>query len=93
MMLFGFLCHVPVDKTIVLVPLKVKWSRVYLVVRVRLVFLLILPFFISLWSSTWRTASPNWWQEEFPHFSLQVSYLCAHVLKRQLDACSQLYSA
>ena len=44
MMLFGFLCHVPVDKTIVLVPLKVKWRRVYLVVRVRLVFLLILPF-------------------------------------------------
>ena len=38
MMLFGFLCPVPVDKTIVLEPLKVKWRRVYLVVRVRLVF-------------------------------------------------------
>ena len=38
MMLFGFLCRVPADKTIVLEPLKVKWRRVYLVVRVRLVF-------------------------------------------------------
>ena len=31
-------CRVPVDKTIVLEPLKVKWRRVYLVVRVRFVF-------------------------------------------------------